>query len=110
MMLLLVKNALPSQLLGQGDRDGLAGAALGDPESVARRFDASWCLESFLDHRDAGFVSMDRDRGNFTAAIFGHEELAVRRAHAIGSLDRLVQRNIDRLPRLPRWVDRNAIE
>src|SRR4051812_585991 len=48
-----------SDLFGHGDRHGLAGAALGDPDKITCGLDPGWCFESFLDHGDACFISSD---------------------------------------------------
>src|SRR6185312_7032772 len=48
-------------LFGHGHRHSFAGAALGDPERIARGLDCGWRVKSFLDHRDACLVSVDRD-------------------------------------------------
>src|SRR3954447_6155756 len=98
------------KLFGKRKRVDLAGLTLGYPESVACGFDSSWRLESILYHRDLAFVSVDGNDRNLAGFIFGNEQFTVRSAHSIGSLDRLVQRNIKGLSRLARSVDRNAID
>jgi uncharacterized protein YdhG (YjbR/CyaY superfamily) len=55
------------------NRHCLAGAAFGDPDRVARGLDCGWCLESFLDYRDAGLIAIDSNNGNLAAAILGNE-------------------------------------
>src|ERR1700760_2646355 len=101
----------PAQtIFGKRKRVDFAGLTLGYPESVACGFDSSWRLESVLYHLDLAFVSVDGDDRNLAVLILGNEQFTVRIAHSIGSLDRLVQRNIKRLSRLARSVDRNAID
>jgi hypothetical protein len=41
---------------------GFAGAAFGDPD----RIDCGWCLEPFLDDRDAGLIAIDSMPGAFS--------------------------------------------
>jgi hypothetical protein len=42
-----------------GNRHCLASAAFRDPDRVARGLDCGWCLEAFLDYRDAGLIAID---------------------------------------------------
>ncbi len=55
------------------NRHCLAGAAFGDPDRVARGLDCGWCLESFLDYRDAGLIAIDSNHGNLAVAILSKE-------------------------------------
>jgi len=60
----------------------LAGAALGDPDGVARRFDSVRCVESFHDHGNTRLVAIYGDDGNLAAGIFRDGQLAICGAHA----------------------------
>jgi hypothetical protein len=55
------------------NRHCLAGAAFGDPDRVARGLDCGWCLESFLDYRDAGLITIDSNNRNLAAAVLSNE-------------------------------------
>jgi hypothetical protein len=55
------------------NRHCFAGAAFGDPDRIARGLDCGWCLEPFLDDRDAGLVAIDSNHGNLPAAILSKE-------------------------------------
>ena len=57
------------------NRHCLAGAAFGDPDRVARGLNCGWCLESFLDDRDAGLIAIDSKNGNLAAAILSNSSL-----------------------------------
>src|ERR1700733_594808 len=97
-------------LFGHGDRDNLAAGTLGDPEGITSRFHSSWCFEPFLEYGHAGLVSVDGDGGDFAAAVFGDDEVAIGGAHAVRPLDQLVHPDIFRLPRLSGGVDWDAVE
>src|SRR5262245_27504306 len=56
------------------NRHGLAGPAFRDPDRVARGLDCRWCLEPFLDYRDAGLITMDRNHRDLAAAILGEKQ------------------------------------
>ena len=55
------------------NRHCLAGAAFGDPDRVARGLDCGWCLESFLDYRDAGLIAIDSNNRYLAAAVLSNE-------------------------------------
>jgi hypothetical protein len=65
----------PERLLSfrHRNRDCLASASFGDPDRVARGLDCGWCLEPFLNYRDAGLIAIDGDHGNLAAAILSNE-------------------------------------
>lgn len=97
------------ELFPPPDRQYLAGAASGDPDDVARRFDRGRRRESFPDHCNASRVGIHGGDGN-PAAVLRDDLLAIRRAHAIRTLDRLVHPNLDRLACLASGVHWDALE
>src|ERR1700728_985710 len=101
---------LERELLGQRNRQDLAGAAFGDPQSITRRLHSGWCVEPFLKYGNARLISIDCNGGNFARAIFSNDQLAVGCTHTIWSLYRLVHPNVYRRSGLTRSIYGNAVE
>src|SRR6202789_1879732 len=86
------------------------GRALAVPECVAGRFDRRGGGKSFLQYLDTRGVAAHRHHVDLTGGIFGEEQFAVGGAHAVRSLDRLVQPDVDRLAGLAAGVHWYAIQ
>src|SRR5580698_10904144 len=102
--------AFEPALLRRWNRLSLADGALGKPDRIAGRLNSGGCLEPILEHRNARLISVNGNGRDDAAAVFGHEELAIRCAHAIRPLDRLVHPDVNRCPRLSGGVYRDSVK
>src|ERR1700734_509647 len=80
------------------------------PERIASRLNRSGRRQAFQQHGDVGGVAADRDHIDSARAIFGEKQFAIRGAHTVWPLDRLVHPDVDGFARLAAGVHWNSIE
>jgi hypothetical protein len=65
----IVESRFVSLSFRHRNRHSLACPAFGNPYHVAGGLDCGWCLESFLNYRDAALISIDGNDGDLAAPI-----------------------------------------